>query len=145
MGAEVNAHVAAEVRYAGKALAPKGAPVRGVLREFSKRGDGLSTFFSLTVEFSEIDLPGGAVPFRAQLKSVDSPVEGLAWLVPSGAGRMRMERFNNGRADERGDPNSEVTLDVLPGVGVLMFLHVNTFDLIPGTRMTWVTLGEREK
>jgi len=145
MGEAVSAHVVTDVRYGGKVLVPKGTPVRGVLREFSKTGDGLTSFFSLTLEFSEVDLPGGAVPFRAQLRGIDPPMEGLFWLVASGAGRMRMEHSIRGRSGENEGPNSEITLPPQPGVAVLMFMHLTSFDLIPGTRMTWVTSGHAAK
>lgn len=126
-------------------LAPKGTQVRGVLRQFSKSGGGLSSSFSLTVEFTDLALAGGTVPFRAYLKRIDSPMEGLFWLVPSGAGTMRMEHSTGIPTTDAEGPGSDLRFTPQPGVAVLIFMGHNSFDLVPGTRMTWITSDDARK
>jgi hypothetical protein len=118
--------------------------VHGVLRQFSKSGDRLSSSFSLTVEFTELVLAGGTVPFRAYLKSIDPPMQGLFWLVPSGAGSMRMEHSTGVPTYAEG-PGSDLRFTPQPGVAVLIFMGLNSFDLTPGTRMTWITSDDVRK
>jgi hypothetical protein len=88
IGMVVNAHLLSDVRYKGNLLAPKGTPVHGVLQQYIKLNDGFVFSFTLTIDFNELALPGESVPFRAPLKTIDTPVKGLYWLVPAEAGMM---------------------------------------------------------
>jgi hypothetical protein len=93
----------------------------------------------LTIEFNELALPGGTVPFRAWLKSIDTPVNGLWWLIPSDPGWMQPVHSADVSATGDVSPIGKVKLDANPGVAVLGVRLQESFDLIPGTRMTWIT------
>jgi hypothetical protein len=146
IGAAVNAHLLSDLRDDGKLLAPKGTPVRGVLREYVKVNDGFHEYsFTLTIEFNELVLPGGAVPFRALLKTIDTPVKGLYWLVPAEVGMMQSAHYAGlGAAEDRGLVE-RVKGDPKPGVAVLIVRRQESFHLFPGTRMTWITSGDVPK
>jgi hypothetical protein len=142
IGGPVNAHLLSDLRYNGNLLAPKGTPVRGVLRKYIKENDGFVYFFTLTIEFNELALPGGSVPFRAQLKTIDTPVKGLYWLVPAEAGMMQSAHYTGPGAAEDGGLVERVKGEPKPGVAVLIVRRQASFHLFPGTRMTWVTSGD---
>jgi hypothetical protein len=145
IGAAVNAHLLSDVRYKGNLLAPKGTPVHGVLRQYMKENDGFVFSFTLTIDFNELALPGGAVPFRAQLKTIDTPVKGLYWLVPAEAGMMQSAHYAGPGAPEGDGLVERVKGDPKPGVAVLIVRRQASFHLFPGTRMTWVTSGDVPK
>jgi hypothetical protein len=139
MGAAVNAHLLSDIRYKGELMAPKGTPVHGLLRQYIKENDGFVYSFTLTIEFNELVLPGGAVPFRAWLKSIDTPVKGLYWLVPAEAGMMQSAHYTGPGAPEGDGLVERVKGDPKPGVAVLIVRRQASFHLFPGTRMTWIT------
>jgi hypothetical protein len=139
IGAVVKAHLLSDIRYKGKLLAPKGTQVHGVLQQYTKVSDGALFSFTLTIEFNELALPGGTVPFRAWLKSIDTPVNGLWWLIPSDPGWMQPVHSDDVSATGDVSPIGKVKLDANPGVAVLGVRLQESFDLIPGTRMTWIT------
>ena len=140
IGSAVNAHVRSDVRRGGAVLIPKGTPVRGVLREYTKVNDGTSFSFVAAIEFTELVLPNGAIPFDTFLKSVDAPVRGLYWLIPGENGTMKSAHFRGpGSADRDHDPQ-RVARTPKPGVAVLIFRFEPAFDLCPGTPMTWTTV-----
>jgi hypothetical protein len=140
IGAPVNAHVEYDIRRAGTILVPKKTPVLGVLRQLTKS----TGVFVVMIEFSEIVLPGGKVPFRARLSSIDAPMAGLEWLVPGEAGLMRPMHYGTTDALDEAIAREQVKLDPIPGVAVLI-IALESFDLIPGTPMTWVTLDDASK
>jgi hypothetical protein len=139
MGAAVNAHLLSDIRYKGKLMAPKGTPVHGVLQQYIKADDGFVYSFTLTIEFNELALPGGAVPFRAWLKSIDTPVKGLWWLIPSEGGMMQSVHYTGPGAAADDSLVERVKGDPKPGVAVLIVRRQESFHLFPGTRMTWIT------
>jgi hypothetical protein len=139
IGSAVNAHLLSDLRYDGKLVAPKGTPAHGVLRQYIKENDGFVFSFTLTIDFNELALPGGSVPFRAQLKTIDTPVKGLYWLVPAEAGMMQSAHYAGPGAAEDGGLVERVKGDPKPGVAVLIVRRQASFHLFPGTRMTWVT------
>jgi len=145
IGSAVNAHLLSDIRLKGKLLAPKGTPVHGVLRQYVKYNDGFVFSFILTIDFNELALPEGAVPFRAQLKTIDTPVKGLSWLVPSEPGMMQSAHFAGPGAAEDDGGTERVRLDAKPGVAVLIVSRQVSFDLFPGTRMTWITSDDKRK
>jgi len=67
IGAPVNAHVVSDVRHGGERPGAQGTPVLGVLRQLTKTEGS----FVVMIEFSELVLPGGTMPFRARLVSID--------------------------------------------------------------------------
>jgi hypothetical protein len=140
IGAPVTAHVEYEVRRVGTLLVPKGTPVLGVLRQLTKTAG----VFVVMIEFSDFVLPGGNVPFRARLSSIDTPMEGLQWLVPGESGLMRPMHYGAGDALDDTTAREQVKLDPKPGVAVLI-IALESFDLSPGTPMTWVTLDDTRK
>jgi len=137
VGAPVNAHLLSDVRHAGTVLAPKGTPVSGVLRQLTKT----DSRFVVMIEFIELVLPGGNVPFRARLERIDAQGPGVQWLVPGEAGLMRLVHYGSTAAMDDAARSQQVKLDPLPGVAVL-FVAGHSFDLSPGTPMTWVTLDD---
>ena len=145
IGGPVNAHLLSDLRYNGNLLAPKGTPVRGVLRKYIKENDGFVYFFTLTIEFNELALPGGSVPFRAQLKTIDTPVKGLYWLVPAEPGMMQSAHYTGPGAPEDDGMVERVKGDPKPGVAVLIVRRQASFHLFPGTRMTWITSDDVPK
>jgi hypothetical protein len=138
MGAAVNAHLLADVRYDGKLLAPKGTPVHGVLQQYIKVNDGFLFSFTLTIEFNELELPGGTVPFHAWLKSFDTPVKGMRWLIPAEPGTMQSAHYAGPGAAEDDGGVERVRLTAKPGLAVLIIRRQESFHLFPGTRMTWI-------
>jgi hypothetical protein len=140
IGAPVDAHLLSDVRHAGTVLAPKGTPVRGVLRMVKYANQS----FIVMIEFIEIARPEGAVPFHARLKSIDERISGLQWLVPGEAGLMRPAHY--GRADvlDEVSRKQQVKLDHVPGVAVLIIAG-EKFDLPAGTPMTWITERDERK
>jgi hypothetical protein len=140
IGAPVNAHVISEVRHAGTVLVPKGTPVSGVLRQLTKTNDR----FVVMIQFIELVLPGGTVPFRARLDSIDGKGPSVRWLVPGDAGLMRPVHFGSRSDMDDVARSQQVRLDPLPGVAVL-FIAGESFDLSPGTSMTWVTWDDTRK
>ncbi|HSB15707.1 MAG TPA: hypothetical protein VLE22_14710 [Bryobacteraceae bacterium] len=141
IGSAVNAHVRSDVRRSGAVLIPKGTPVRGVLRDFVKVRDGFSSsMFTATIEFTELVLSTGAIPFDAFLKSVDVPVRGLYWLIPGEEGTMKAACFRGPGSADPGDQFGRVRRKPKPGVAVLIFSDQPAFDLSPGTPMTWTTV-----
>jgi hypothetical protein len=140
IGAPVNAHVLADVRHTGSVLVPKGTPVLGVLRQLIRTNGS----FVAMIEFSELVLPGGTVPFRARLNSIDAPISGLQWLVPGEADLMRPVHYGNGNTLDDAARRRQVKLDPVPGVAVLIVAG-ESFDLRPGTPMTWVTWDDARK
>ena len=139
IGAPVNAHVKYDVRRAGTIVVPKGTPVLGVLRQLTKT----TGVFVVMIEFSDFVLPGGKVPFRARLSSIDVPMAGLEWLVPGEAGLMRPVHYGSNDLDDA-TSREQVKLDPILGVAVLI-IALESFDLSPGTPMTWVTLDDTRK
>ena len=140
IGAPVNAHVMTDVRHDGTVLAPKGTPVLGVLRQLTKTNGT----FVVMIEFSDLVLPGGTVPFRARLQSVDAAVSGLEWLVPGKGDLMRPMHYSDVYFLDDVARSRPVKLDPVPGVGVLIITG-ELFDLTPGTPMTWVTWDDTRK
>ncbi len=140
IGAPVNAHVVSDVRHGGAVLVPKGTPVLGVLRQLEKSHDA----FLVLIEFSELVLPEGTVPFRARLQSIDAQISGLTWLVPGEAGLMRPMHYGGRNVMDDVNRRQQVKLDPVPGVAVLIFA-AESFDLKPGTPMTWVTWDDTRK
>ena len=124
IGMAVNAHLLSEVRHLGKLLAPKGTPVYGVLQQYAKHTDGFTYTYTLTIDFNELILPGGSVPFRALLKTIDTPVEGLDWLVPEEASAIQPAHY---------------------GAAVLIIRRQPSFHLYPGTRMIWISSDGKAK
>ena len=139
IGGAVNAHLLSDLRYDGELLAPKGTPVHGLLRQYIKVNDGFAYSFTVKIEFTELVLPGGAVPFRAQLKSIDTPVKGMRWLIPAERGMMESAHYAGPGAAEDHGLVERVKGDPKPGVAVLIVRRQESFHLFPGTRMTWVT------
>jgi hypothetical protein len=139
IGSAVNAHLLSDIRYKGKLLAPKGAPVHGVLQQYIKVNDGFVYSFTLTIDFNELELPGGTVPFHAWLKSIDTPVKGLWWLIPAEGNMMRSVHYSGPGGSEDDSLAEVVKLDPKPGVAVLLVRRQVSFHLFPGTRMTWIT------
>lgn len=138
IGSVITARVRSDVRRGGTVLIPKGTPIRGMLRDFQKVKEGYSSYlFVVTIEFNEIDLPGGTVSFDAFLKSVDEPVTGLYWLIPAEKGTMRSATFGPRGSDDSGD---RIKQQAQPGRAVLLFRSHDGFDLAPGTTMTWTTV-----
>jgi hypothetical protein len=140
IGAPVNAHVTSDVHHAGTVLAPMGTPVHGVLRQLERTHDA----FVVMIEFIELALPGGTVPFRSRLQSVDTQISGLTWLVPGEADLMRPMHYGGKNVLDDANRRQQVKLDPVPGVAVLIFA-TESFDLKPGTPMTWVTCDEARK
>lgn len=139
MGSAVNAHLLSDIRYKGKLLAPKGTPVHGVLQQYVRADDGSVYTFTLTIEFNELVLPGGVVPFQAWLKSIDTPVKGLWWLIPAEGGMMQAVRYTGPGAVADDSMVERVQGTPKPGVAVLLIRRQESFHLFPGTRMTWIT------
>jgi hypothetical protein len=140
IGAPVNAHVVSDVRHGGSVLVPKGTPVLGVLRQLTKTEGS----FVVMIEFSELVLPGGTMPFRARLVSIDAPVSGLEWLVPGEADLMRRVHYGNGNILDDVARRRQMKLDPVPGVAVLIVAG-ESFALNPGMPMTWVTWDDARK
>lgn len=69
---------------------------------------------------------------------------GLEWLVPGEAGLMRPMHYGTTDALDEAIAREQVKLDPIPGVAVLI-IALESFDLIPGTPMTWVTLDDASK
>jgi len=146
IGMPVNAHLISDLHSGGRVVARKGTPVHGVLQQYMKMNDGYMAFlYTMTIQFDQLILPEGAVPFRAQLKSVDAPVVGLRWLIPAEEpGIMKMASSpdpRESRQEESDVTGARMKLDAKPGMAALMVRHQPSFHLMPGTPMTWVTLG----
>ena len=141
IGSPVNAHVISDVRRGKEVLIPKGTAVRGLLREYEKANDGFHSYlFTIAIEFSELVLPTGAIPFDAYLKSVDAPAAGMCWLVPSEHDTMTFAYFQGPGIGTVKDRNQVVSRKPTPGLAVLIFRDQPAFDLYPGTPMTWTTV-----
>jgi hypothetical protein len=72
-------------------------------------------------------------------------MQSLFLLVPSGAGTMRMERSTGIAAPDAAAPGSDLKFTPQPGVAVLIFMGLNSFDLSPGMRMNWITSDDARK
>ena len=85
------------------------------------------------------------MPFRAQLKTIDTPVKGLYWLVPAEPGMMQSAHYTGPGAPEDDGMVERVKGDPKPGVAVLIVRRQASFHLFPGTRMTWITSDDVPK
>jgi hypothetical protein len=140
IGAPLRAHVLSDIRHAGTLLVPQGTQVRGVLRQMTKTGNS----FVVRIEFIDLVLSQGNVPFRAQLRSFDIPISGLQWLIPGEADLMRPMHYGSKITLDDAHRPQQVKLDPVPGVAVLIIAG-DRFDIPPGTPMTWVTGDDKTK
>jgi hypothetical protein len=79
------------------------------------------------------------------LKSIDTPVKGLYWLVPAEPGMMQSAHYAGPGAAADDGGVERVRLEAKPGVAVLLIRRQASFHLFPGTRMTWITLDDAPK
>ncbi len=133
----------------GSVLVPDATAVNGRIRLLEKAWEG-ADYYSVGIEFTEIDAAAGPFRFFADLESSDS-VLGLEREAARGnsAGRSRLMSLNDlvlvpgtmrsepggGRAIEQRSTRQE-----LPGVG-LFLLHGGQFTIPAGLRMVWKTRG----
>jgi hypothetical protein len=129
VGTLIEGIVSGNVLRKGKILIPNGSVVRGRIRRLERyRGGGA---FIVGLEFTEVEVRGGILPFYADLLRIDKnprikPTLSERVLVRVEAGVQSKEET--------------ITLPELPGVASF-FVSGITFTLPNGFRMVWRTRG----
>jgi hypothetical protein len=123
VGEIVEGKIVGNVTVRGAVVIPDGAVIHGRLRRL-ETPPMLPGYHAVGLEFTDIEMRGGALRFFADLQSADA-VPGLEWkpLVNAGQGSAIIER---------------VVPPDLPGVGTF-FLRGDRFTLPAGFRMVWKT------
>jgi hypothetical protein len=122
VGKLIEGKVAGDVLRKGKLVIPHGSAVRGRIRRLERSpGDGA---FILALEFTEVDGPGGPLPFYADLLRIDKNPE----IQPIFSERVLVTG------------EGTITLLELPGVASLA-VSGTTFTVPLGFRMIWRTRG----
>jgi len=120
------------VRISSELTAPRGAELKGRIREFDKLED-VPNSYTVGLEFDELDWPGHSFSFFADVVSME-PVSGLASMVATGNTRTH----NMGGAGLlTSSTTGTIWASAIPGVAT--FLYQNSAVLSKGFRMVWRT------
>ncbi len=129
VGTLIEGEVSGDVAQRGKIVIPDGSAVHGRIRRL-ERSPGDEAFI-VGLEFTEVELHGGPVPFYADLLSIDkNPL-----IQPELLRRV----FVPGRSGAE-DAKETVTLPELPGVASF-FVKGTSFTLPSGLHTVWRTRG----
>jgi hypothetical protein len=115
----------------GVVVVPDGAAVHGRIRRLERYQGSDPDTFIVGLEFTEVETPGGLVPFYADLLRMD-PVRGVKPLL------SHTVVVHNIGSDLT--TRETVTLPELPGVASF-FVSGNAFTLAAGLRTVWRTRG----
>jgi len=129
VGAVIEGKVSGDVLRKGKIVIPRGAVVRGRIRRLERSPEGGA--FILALEFTEVDAPGGSLPFYADLLRIDKNPE----IQPIFSERVIVNSSQGVQAREEA-----ITITELPGVASLL-VSGTTFTIPSGFRMVWRTRG----
>ena len=129
VGTLIEGRISEDVLRKGRILIPNGSVVRGRIRRLERYQGGGS--FIVGLEFTEVEVRGGSLPFYADLLRIDKnpriqPALSERVLAADGAGVQVREET--------------ITLPELPGVASF-FVSGMTFTLPRGFRMVWRTRG----
>jgi hypothetical protein len=124
VGTLIEGRVSGDVARRGKIAIPDGSVVHGRIRRLERYLGGES--FIVGLEFTEVELPGGLVPFYADLLSMDKSSE----IQPELSRRISVPG--------RGDAKETITLAELPGVASFFVKGAN---LPNGLHTVWRTRG----
>jgi hypothetical protein len=123
VGDPVEGKVVGNVMAHGAIIIPNGALAHGRIRLFQKP-DGFDDYTAAGIEFEEIELAVGSVPFAAELQSGSSPVRGVGWKPPTKETEPGIWR--------------EAVVPRAPAVGIF-FIRGGHFTIPPGIHMIWKT------
>jgi hypothetical protein len=126
VGKLIEGKVSSDVLRKGKLVVPRGSAVRGRIRRL-ERDQGGSAFI-LALEFTEVDLPAGPLPFYADLLRIDKN----PGIQPSLFERVLVSAIKTGE--------ETIALPELPGVASLL-VSGTSFTVPSGFRMVWRTRG----
>jgi len=139
VGSLLEGKVVGTVAQKHKVLVPEGAPVKGRVRRLERYSDD-GDYFTVGLEFTEVDTPDANLRFYAELQDLDR-LEGVEMalritrLVPgeSGSGRSGHLAWTNVYRER-------IWTSEVPGVG-LFFVRGGHFSLPAGFRTVWRTLA----
>ena len=129
VGTIIEGKVSGDVLRKGKILIPNGSLVRGRIRRLERYEGGGA--FIVGLEFTELAVRGGSLPFYADLLRVDKSPR----IKPTRSERVLVR--DPGRVQTR---EEIITLPELPGVASF-FVSGMTFTLPSNFRMVWRTRG----
>jgi hypothetical protein len=122
VGTLIEGKVSGDVLRKGKIVIPRGSVVRGRIRRLERSPEGGA--FILGLEFTEVDAPGGSLPFYADLLRIEKN----PGLQPVFSEQVLVSY------------RETITLPELPGVASFL-VSGTTFTLPRGFRMVWRTRG----
>jgi hypothetical protein len=145
VGDLVEGRITGDVVSKGAVIVPDGSIVHGRVRELERSAD-FGDFYSIGLEFTDIDASGSPLRFFADLENAD-PIAGFEWQMTKDKPSASQERQAQTVPTPRGayfDPG--ITLDVterlvhpdLPGVGSF-FMRGEHFTIPAGFHMVWKT------
>jgi hypothetical protein len=129
VGALIEGRVSEDVLRKGRILIPNGSVVRGRIRRLEQYQGGGT--FIVGLEFTEVEVPGGSLPFYADLLRIDKNPR----IQPALSERVLVADTAGVHAREE-----TITLPELPGVASF-FVTGATFTLPRDFRMVWRTRG----
>jgi len=126
VGTLIEGKVSSDVLRKGKLIVPHGSAVRGRIRRL-ERDEGGGAFI-LALEFTEVDVPAGPLPFYADFLRIDKSTG----IQPSLFERVLVSGIKTGE--------ETIALPELPGVASLLVSGAS-FTVPSGFRMVWRTRG----
>jgi hypothetical protein len=129
VGTLIEGKVSIDVLRKGKILIPNGSVVRGRIRRLERYEGGRA--FIVGLEFSEVEVRGGVLPFYADLLRIDKSPR----IQPRLSERILVRDTAGVQTREEA-----ITLPELPGVASF-FVSGMTFAVPTGFRMVWRTRG----
>lgn len=121
-----------DVRVSPQLTAPRGAVLKGRIREFDRVADAPNSF-TVGLEFDELDWPGHAFSFFADVTSME-PVHGLAPVLFSG--NTRTSNMLGGGVMTTG-VTEMISASPIPGTATFFFQNASV--LPEGFHMVWRT------
>jgi hypothetical protein len=134
VGDAISAIVDDPAQYKGKTVVPKGAVLRGHIRQF-ERSSTPREHYIVSLEFTDLDFPGHHARFFGELDAVE-PVANLAWSLSTSRTKILDHGYWTGI---RSETETYAPIPV-PGVSTF-FIEGARFRLHEGLRMTWRTMN----